>query len=240
MEKLCRCVLSFALLLGALFLCVYPFAGDGGAAMVSAPAQTPVRVVVDAGHGGEDGGASGTSGVPESRINLEIALRLRDLLVFAGAQPVMIRETDTAVYTGDCATITQKKVSDLKNRVKTVNAADAAVLVSIHQNFFGQSKYRGAQVFFAKTDGSRALAETVQRVLRESVDASNHRQVKPAQSVYLMEHLECTGVLVECGFLSNPEEERLLQDGTYQKKIAAAICGALTEYLSEKEHTNEV
>ena len=240
MEKLSNRILNCALLIGALFLCIYPFVGQGSASPAAAPVPSSLRVVIDAGHGGEDGGAAGDSGIAESRINLELALRLRDLFVFCGIQPQMIRETDTAVYSGDCKTIAQKKVSDLKNRARMVNDADAALMLSIHQNYFEQSKYRGAQVFFAKTEGSRALAETVQRSLRTCVDTSNRRQVKPAQGVYLMEHIECTGILIECGFLSNPEEERLLRDEGYQKKLAAAICGAVTEYLSEKENTNEI
>lgn len=238
MEKLGRRLLAAALLLGAAFLCFYPVFYAGFAA--GGEADIPPRVMIDAGHGGEDGGAASVSGALESGINLDIALRVRDLLAFAGVQPLMIRTTDTAVYTGQCDTITQKKVSDLKNRVKTVNDAAPDLLVSIHQNFFEQGKYRGAQVFFAKSDGSRQLAETMQRTLRECVDPGNHREIKPSQSVYLMEHAECTAVLVECGFLSNAEEDRLLQSEGYQKKLSAAICGAVTEYLSEKENTNEV
>ena len=114
------------------------------------------------------------------------------------------------------------------------------MLVSIHQNFFGQSKYRGAQVFFAKTDGSRELAERIQGALRTDVDPDNHRQVKPSQGVYLMEHVNGTAVLVECGFLSNPAETALLQAETYQKKLSAAVCGALTEWLSERGLEDEV
>lgn len=238
MEKLCRRLAAAALLLGAAFLCVYPLLRPDFAA--SAAAAMPLRVMIDAGHGGEDGGAMSVTGTPESGINLDIALRVRDLLAFAGVQPLMIRTTDTAVYTGSCASITEKKVSDLRNRVKTVNDAAPELLVSIHQNYFEQSKYRGAQVFFASSDGSRQLAETMQQTLRACVDPANRRQSKPAQSVYLMEHAACTAVLVECGFLSNPEEARLLQSDAYQKKLSAAICGAVTEYLSEKENANEV
>ena len=240
MEKVSQRILTAALLLGAAFLFFYPVIGRSLAASADVQLSAPPRIVIDAGHGGEDGGAASISGCLESGINLDIALRLRDLLAFSGMEPLMIRATDTAVYSGDCATITQKKVSDLKNRVKTVNEAGAALLVSIHQNYFEQSKYRGAQVFFGKASGSRELAELLQEALCTSVDPSNHRKIKPAQSVYLMEHAECTAALVECGFLSNPDEDRLLQTEAYQKKLAAAICGALTQYLSQKEHTNEV
>ena len=241
MDRKNQRILAAALLAGALFLCAFPLLRTPEAAEAAAfLSETPVTVILDAGHGGEDGGASTADGVLESGINLEIALRLRDLLAFAGVDTQMIRDTDTAVYSGDCRTISQKKVSDLKNRASMVNAVENGLLVSIHQNYFEQTKYCGAQVFFAKTDGSKALAERIQQSLQENVDAANHRQCKPSQSVYLMEHIECTGVLIECGFLSNYEEAKRLQTDAYQKKLSAAICGAITEYLSEREERHEI
>lgn len=241
MDRKNQRILAAALLAGALFLCAFPLLRTPEAAEAAAfLSETPVTVILDAGHGGEDGGASTADGVLESGINLEIALRLRDLLAFAGVDTQMIRDTDTAVYSGDCRTISQKKVSDLKNRVSMVNTVENGLLVSIHQNYFEQTKYYGAQVFFAKTEGSKALAERIQQSLRENVDATNHRQCKPSQSVYLMEHIECTGVLIECGFLSNYEEAKRLQTDAYQKKLSAAICGAITEYLSEREERHEI
>lgn len=241
MDRKNQRILAAALLAGALFLCAFPLLRTPEAAEAAAfLPETPVTVILDAGHGGEDGGASTADGVLESGINLAIALRLRDLLAFAGVDTQMIRDTDTAVYSGDCRTISQKKVSDLKNRVSMVNAVENGLLVSIHQNYFEQTKYCSAQVFFAKTDGSKALAERIQQSLRENVDAANHRQCKPSQSVYLMEHIECTGVLIECGFLSNYEEAKRLQTDAYQKKLSAAICGAITEYLSEREERHEI
>lgn len=241
MDRKNQRILAAALLAGALFLCAFPLLRTPEAAEAAAfLPETPVTVILDAGHGGEDGGASTADGVLESGINLEIALRLRDLLAFAGVDTQMIRDTDTAVYSGDCRTISQKKVSDLKNRAAMVNAVENGLLVSIHQNYFEQTKYCGAQVFFAKTDGSKALADRIQQSLRENVDAANHRQCKPSQSVYLMEHIECTGVLIECGFLSNYEEAKRLQTDAYQKKLTAAICGAITEYLSEREERHEI
>ena len=176
MDRKNQRILAAALLAGALFLCAFPLLRTPEAAEAAAfLPETPVTVILDAGHGGEDGGASTADGVLESGINLEIALRLRDLLAFAGVDTQMIRDTDTAVYSGDCRTISQKKVSDLKNRVSMVNTVENGLLVSIHQNYFEQTKYCGAQVFFAKTDGSKALAERIQQSLRENVDAANHR-----------------------------------------------------------------
>ena len=197
-------------------------------------------VVIDAGHGGEDGGASSPDGVLESGLNLQFALRMRDLLQFAGVETMMLRETDTALYTDGCSGIAEKKVSDLKNRVLRTNQAPNAVLLSVHQNFFTEAKYRGAQVFYAKTDGSRELAEAMQAALRTGVDPDNHRQAKPSQGVYLMEHVNGTAVLVECGFLSNAAETALLQDEGYQQRLSAAVCGALTEWLEGRGTEDEV
>lgn len=197
-------------------------------------------VVIDAGHGGEDGGASSPDGVLESGLNLQFALRMRDLLQFAGVETVMLRETDTALYSDGCRGIAEKKVSDLKNRVLRTNRAENAVLLSIHQNFFTEAKYRGAQVFYAKTDGSRELAEVIQTALRTGVDPGNRRQAKAAQGVYLMEHVTGTAVLVECGFLSNAAECAQLQKEGYQQRLSAAVCGALTGWLAERGTEDEI
>lgn len=191
-------------------------------------------IVIDAGHGGEDGGAVSVTGQKESELNLEIALRLRDLLGFLGVQTRMIRTEDVSVYT-EGETIAQKKVSDIRQRVRLVEETPGALLVSIHQNHFSEAKYRGAQVFYAK--GSEGLAETMQAAIASYVDPNNHRQCKAIQDVYLFEHITCEAVLVECGFLSNPAEELLLRDEQYQKKLAVAIGCCLVDYL---EDCNEV
>ena len=226
------------LLLAAASLCVWTFRG----ALVSPASgeiEQKITIVIDPGHGGEDGGAASAEGVTEAGINLNISLRLRDLLRFAGRDPVMIRTEDIAVYT-EGANIAQKKVSDLKNRTRLVNDTPNALLVSIHQNFFEQPKYDGAQVFYGKEEGSRTLAEQMQEVLRKTVDPSNRRQAKSIGSVYLMEHAACPAVLVECGFLSNPEEARSLQQPEYQQKLASAITSTLTFFILERENDHEV
>ena len=114
-----------------------------------------------------------------------------------------------------------------------VKAAEPALLVSIHQNPFDESKYYGAQVFYAGTDGSKELAQLTQSLLRETLEPDNHRETKKADTVYLMEQIECTGILVECGFLSNPQEDQLLQQEDYQMKIACAIGSAVAQFLEE-------
>lgn len=218
----------------AVLLCAMLLSRLGSAIAVSSAAEATPVIVIDAGHGGEDGGAISVSGIQESGINLEISLRLNDLLHFLGAETRMIRTEDVSVYTeGD--TIAKKKVSDIKNRVSFVQNTPNAVLISIHQNHFSEEKYRGAQVFYAA--GSEELAKQLQAALIAQVDPANHRECKPAKDIYLMEHISCPAALIECGFLSNYAEEQLLRDATYQKKLAAAIAGSLLAYLEE---TNEV
>lgn len=198
-----------------------------------APAIRPVSVtraaplILDAGHGGEDGGAVSVTGVPESRVNLEIVQKLRDTLALYGVDPMVLREEDVSLHDPEASTLREKKRSDLKNRVRAVEAVEGGTLLSIHQNSYPGSQYRGAQVFYAPTGGSRELAELLQTALREELQPDNDRQAKPIpESVYLMNHVSCPAVLVECGFLTNPEEEALLRDGGYQRQLAAVLAGA--------------
>lgn len=180
--------------------------------------------VVDPGHGGEDGGAVSVTGVPESQINLAIAKRLDALLGFYGENSYLMREEDISLHDPEAKTLREKKVSDLHNRAQLVGELEGAVLVSIHQNTFPQSKYHGTQVFFAPTQGSQALAETYQQAIHTSLQPDNSRQAKPiGDNVYLMNHVDCPAVLVECGFLSNPEEEAQLRQEDYQTKLAAVL-----------------
>lgn len=218
----CTAVLLSALLLSRLTSAI---------AVSSVTAESAPVIVIDAGHGGEDGGALSVSGIRESGINLEISLRLNDMLHFLGAQTRMIRTADVSVYT-EGNTIAAKKVSDIKNRVALVRNTPNAVLISIHQNQFPEEKYRGAQVFYAA--GSEDLANALQSALIAQVDPKNHRACKPAKDIYLMEHVSCPAALIECGFLSNYAEEQLLRDPTYQKKLAAAIAGSLLTCLEER------
>ena len=199
----------------------------GGFADIEAHGR-PV-IVLDPGHGGEDGGAVSPKGVRESDLNLSVSLRTRDLLRFLGIPVSMTRETDVSVYSPEAGTVSEKKVSDLKNRVKQVAQTPGALLVSIHQNIFPEAKYYGTQVFYAETEGSEALAKGLQARFTRELDPSNHRQAKACQNVYLLSKIQCPGVLVECGFLSNPREEALLQTEAYQKKIAAVLAAGLTE-----------
>lgn len=197
--------------------------------------RTPIErqhsIVIDPGHGGIDGGATSCTGVLESNLNLEISLRLNDLFHFLGYHTRMIRTSDCSVYTsGD--TIAQKKISDLKQRVQMVEETPNPVLLSIHQNNFPDGRYSGPQVFYGRGGESSALAETLQSALVRHLNPGSNRKTKQAKGIYLMEHIQCTGVLVECGFLSNVREEQLLKTPEYQKKLCAVIASTVCSFLS--------
>lgn len=196
----------------------------------STPKEGRHCIIIDPGHGGEDGGATSCAGILESEYNLEISLKLNDLLRFLGYDTAMIRTIDISVYT-EGKTIAQKKVSDLKERVKTVNETENAVLLSIHQNYFSDCKYSGAQVFYANTQDSEPLAKQLQQSFAETVNPGSSRAAKQAQGIYLMEHIRCTGVLIECGFLSNTEEEAKLRSDSYQKQLCCVIAACVSRFL---------
>lgn len=210
---------------------------DWGSRAVTVIAEnTPIErktcIVIDPGHGGEDGGAVSCTGVLESTYNLTIATRLNDLMHLLGYETKMIRTTDTSVYTKG-ETIAQKKASDLKERVRIVNETENALLLSIHQNNFPDGRYSGAQVFYAGTEGSQALAEQMQAAFVSTLNPGSKRMCKKSDGVYLMEHIERTGILIECGFLSNPGEEARLRDGNYQKNLCCVIAATVSKYLSD-------
>ena len=184
-------------------------------------------LVLDAGHGGEDGGAVSITGVPESRINLSIVLSLRDVLGLYGVDPILLREEDISLHTGDANTLREKKRSDLKNRTAAIEAVEGGTLISIHQNTYPGSRYHGTHVFYAPTDGSQALADHVQNSIKTALQPDNERAVKQIpDTVYIMNHIACPAVLIECGFLTNPAEEAMLRDPDYQRKLSAVIAAA--------------
>lgn len=197
----------------------------------SEPVQNRTVIIIDAGHGGIDGGATSCTGIPESHINLQISLRLNDLVQLLGFETKMIRKTDTSVYT-EGNTIAAQKVSDLKQRVKLVNETKNAVLISVHQNTFIDSRYSGAQVFYANDNTSRELAKVMQAELISNLNPGSKRQCKSSDGIYLMQNIQRPGVLIECGFLSNPEEEANLQTAEYQKQIASVVATCISRFYS--------
>lgn len=208
------------------------FAGNRAVTVISQglPTERKHCIVIDAGHGGVDGGATSCTGKLESGLNLEIALRLNDLFHLLGYETKMIRTSDISVHTKG-ETIAQKKVSDLKERVRLCNETENAILISIHQNNFTDSRYSGAQVFYGSSGESQALAEQLQTNFREILNPGSKRQIKKGNGIYLMEHIDCTGILVECGFLSNPEEEAKLRSERYQKVLCALLAATVSNFL---------
>ena len=185
-------------------------------------------IVIDAGHGGVDGGTTGISGTPEDEVNLAVARRLEALLKLLGCETVMTR-TDSDSLATEGSTIREQKRSDLKNRVEIVNRQASAILVSIHQNHFPDSKYAGPQVFWSGE--AEALAAAMQSALSEALAPGSKRAAKESTGVYLMEHITHPGLLVECGFLSNPAEEQKLASAEHQKKLAAVMAAVLARFV---------
>lgn len=225
------------LLVSAILLSAVGLSHLGNSVAVWKEAEQALPIfVIDAGHGGEDGGTTDPTGRKESEINLEIALRLRDLMALLGANTLMIRERDVSVNT-EGTTVSARKVSDIRNRVRITDETPHSRLISIHQNHYTEEKYHGPQVFYSHIDGSQQWAESLQEVLNTHVAPGNRREPKAAEEIYLLQHTHCPAILVECGFLSNREEAILLQEPSYQKKIAAAIaCCAITQ----PEDINEI
>lgn len=189
-------------------------------------------VILDAGHGGSDGGAVAADGTAESGINLAIVLRLREMFHFMGYRTVLTRSGNASLADPDSGTLRGEKVSDTKNRVELINCVQNGVLLSIHQNMLpGYPSVHGAQVFYGKIAGSAERAQMMQQTLNTAVNPNNEKVAKPIGSdIYIMAHSEHPALLVECGFLSNPEETRQLQTNDYQMKLAAAICCGYLQY----------
>lgn len=224
-KKIMAACLAAALLISGI-------AVGKGTGRPTVAAFTPVRMrdqqlILDAGHGGEDGGAVSITGAVESEINLAVVLKLDQILGFYGLSPILLRDSDISLHAPEADTLRKKKVSDIHNRVATIEATPDAVVLSIHQNTFPNGAYHGAQVFYRPEAQSEALAKLMQDTLREGLDPSNKRSpAKIADTVYLMNHITCPAVLIECGFLSNAAEEAKLRSGGYQTQLALCIASA--------------
>lgn len=181
-------------------------------------------VVIDAGHGGEDGGAVGWYDVQEKDINLEIALILQELYLSSGYEVIMIRDGDYAVGDETLSTVSERKVSDIKTRAEIINNSGADMVISIHQNYFTEAQYSGAQMFYGTVSGSTELAQNIQDEIVLEIQPQNEREIKAGDtSIYLLNNVNVPIVIAECGFISNEDETLNLMDEDYLKQMAFCI-----------------
>ena len=218
-----------------LFLCTAVWLGghDGYIAAMSTDVDPVRTIIIDAGHGGFDGGAVGVGGLVEKEINLSVAQKLESMLAFLGYDTVMTRDEDEALGK-EGESIHGRKVSDIKYRLSLLESAPDALLISVHQNFFG-GKAEGAQIFYGPINPeSRSLAEMLQNGFKCLLQPENDRAAKPAGSnIYLLYHATRPAVMVECGFISNREEAAKLSEMEYQKKLCFVMASGLAEYMAE-------
>ena len=187
-------------------------------------------IVLDAGHGTPDEGATSSNGISEAEINLKIVLKLQKLLESSGATILLTRYNENAIYELDAKTISEKKVSDIKNRVKIGNESSADIFVSVHLNKIPQKQYYGWQTFYKdKDENSKNLATSIQNNLNTSINIENKRVPLVLDNIYIMKHVDIPICLVECGFLSNDTEEALLVTDEYQEKLAWGIYNGIMD-----------
>lgn len=228
-EKTLLTDIALVLVSGGLLLTV--LLGVTGRRGTVAQTERLPHIVIDAGHGGEDGGASAVDGTLEKDINLAVALPLGDLLHVMGFEVLQTRTEDAMIFT-EGSTLRERKVSDIKNRLAQIEQADFAV--SIHQNKFPQAQYHGAQMFYAPANAdSKVLAESVRSSVLSLLQPSNTRELKKGEdTVYLLKQATKPLVLVECGFLSNEQECAKLKTREYQRQMAFAVASGIFSYFS--------
>lgn len=195
-------------------------------------------IILDPGHGGEDGGAVGVDGIVEKDINLAISLKLQNFLEASGYKVIMTREKDTAIYDDNLKTLREKKRSDLRNRMGIINKSkeeEKTVFVSIHQNKFPDSKYFGTQIFYSVNDSkSENLANKIKDSVTGLLQPENDREIKPATNkIFLLHNAHIPAVIAECGFISNPEEAAKLKSEKYQNQMAFSIYCGIVNYFME-------
>lgn len=189
-------------------------------------------IVLDAGHGTPDEGAQSSKGTTEAESNLAITLKVQKLLEQSGAHVVLTRSDEKSIYDLDSKTLKQKKISDIHNRVRIGNSASADIFVSIHLNKIPQQEYTGWQCFYnSKNEHSKKLAEMIQENLNQAIQKENERIAMKLDKVYIMKHVEIPISIVECGFLSNPQEEQELLQDSYQERLAWGIYNGIISYF---------
>ena len=204
--------------------------------------ETIPVIIIDAGHGGIDGGAVAADGTVEKDINLDIALMMNEYLQNLGYSTILTRDDDISIHDSSAETTRQKKVSDLHNRLEIINSNPGCIFVSVHQNYYTQSKYSGTQVFYSVNNpDSEKLAQSIQASVVSLLQPENNRQIKQSgSSIFLLHNSVVPSVLVECGFLSNPEETEKLKNESYRKQMAQAVCKGIINFLNGIESESAV
>ena len=190
-------------------------------------------VILDAGHGTPDEGASSKTGVTEATINLSITLKTKEFLEQNVYKVILTRKNNNGIYDSNCTTIREKKNSDLRNRVKIANQSDADIFVSIHLNKIPEEKYWGWQTFYKnKNEEGKKLAESIQNNLNKVIQKENKRVPLKIDNIYIIRNIKIPTTIVECGFLSNNEEAKLLETAEYQEKLAEGIYKGIEDYFN--------
>lgn len=229
-------VCLFLLLVCAVSFILSTCSAYSSLSTIAKASENKATVVIDAGHGGEDGGAVAPDGTMEKDINLSIALKLRSIFHQNGINVVMTRNSDTSICDEGIDTLKGRKTSDMKNRLKIFNASSDNIIISIHQNKFEQSKYSGTQIFYSKNNPlSCKLAESIKSSVISNIQPENTRECKAAdKNIFLLYNSENPAVIVECGFLSNGDELKMLKNDEYQSKLALAIFDGFMKYYNNQ------
>lgn len=228
-------ILFFAIIISLIIFITLYGAKDVKIIPTMAVPVTNKVIVIDAGHGKPDSGAENENGVSEEAINLKIALKLQKYLESSGATVLLTRSDENGIYEIDSKTISQKKVSDIKKRVKIANESFADIYVSIHLNKIPQGQYWGWQTFYnSGNEKSKLLADSIQKNLNETISKDNKREIKKLDNIYIMKNVEIPIALVECGFLSNEQEASKLQQDDYQSKLAWGIYDGIMDYFNKQ------
>lgn len=230
--KLKRMLLALLLIAAAVAVLISLRPRETREALAHAAPPVPT-LIIDAGHGGVDGGAISVNGINESVINLDIALRMSALSELMGYPALLTRSSEELIYPEECESVAARKKYDQKQRVEYINATENAVLLSIHQNSFPNSKPYGPQTFYTSDAAAMDLGVMVQEYLNLALCPETRRVASPvAKDIYLMKKINCPGVLVECGFVSNNREAALLETESYRLKIACAVMSAWAQHVS--------
>lgn len=215
-----------------IFFTAFPFFKSRSTYSQKVPNE-PI-VVIDAGHGGEDGGTIGINGCYEKDLNLSLAKKLKTYLSSMGIKCVLTRNSDTLLYDRNADYEGRKKHLDMLARLEITNSYENAIFVSIHQNAFPQEKYRGLQIYYSENnDNSLLIAKGIEEVVKSTLQPQNNRVAKASGgNIYLLDKLDCPALLIECGFLSNSEECALLCTDEYQNKLCAVIAARIAEFIT--------